>query len=591
MIVKYNNKVVSNNGKWIVHAHVDPYNPLDLPPFTIRLKFNNGITPLYSKGTMTQVSSSPNVWDLTYNNTDWSELCHKTNGVKSDIIEVLGANSTGVTNMGGMFVDQQYITNISLFDTSSVTDMAWFAYGCWRLTSVPLFDTSNVTDMHVAFRGCASITSIAALNTSKVTNMAGMLYNCNKLTTVPLFDTSNVTDMSEMFIYCSELTSIPQFNTSKCTNMNKLFSGCTHLTTVPLIDCSKATNTGDMFYNCSALTSIPLLDLSSSIDTHSMFVNCSLIQTLPLFDTSSSTNMAYMFSGCSSVSAIPLFDTSVCTDMSYMFDKCVNVQSGALALYNQASTQTNPPSDYYNAFSNCGSDTSTGRAELSQIPLSWGGTSYGFNEITIQTQSGNQTWTDNITQLSTPSYNNVSNVTVNNYNMGDQHYYRPITLNDYIGYELYNDYTHLWVYYPPYSTLANGYHFPTKTEITALLASRPVSDLKSLDAWNTNNGSDNVDFNAMPTGYGQKSAISVMTPATATDTGNSFRIFCIDDELLANHYTYDPDEQVYIHDDQVADYHVVKLFNIFDDGTYSFTAPISDTAAYNYGFNIRLIKN
>ena len=589
MIIKYNNKVVSNNSKWVSYAHVDPYNPLNLPANTIRLKFNSGVTPSYSKGTMTQVSTSPNVWDLTYNNTDWSELCHKTNGVTSDIIEVLGANTSGVTKMGGMFVNQQYLTNMALYDTSSVTDMAWFAYGCSRLTSVPLYDTSNVTDMHVAFRGCASITSIAALNTSKVTDMAGMLYNCNKLTTVPLFNTSNATDMSSMLMYCSGLTSIPQFNTSKCTNMSQLFYYCDHITSVPLIDCSKATNTSEMFYGCSALTSIPLLDLSSSIDTHSMFYGCGLIETLPLFDTSASTNMASMFGNCSSVSAIPLFDTSVCTNMNAMFDGCINVQSGALALYQQASTQTNPPTSHNYTFRNCGSNTQTGSAELSQIPLSWGGTNYGFNEVTIQTQSGNQTWTDNITQLSTPSYMNVSDVTANNYNMGTQHYYRLSNLQNYIGYEQYNDYTDLWVYYPPSSTLANGYHFPTKTEITALLASHTVSDLKSLYGWNTNNGSDTVDFNAMPTGYGQ-SPMGFNYPS-ATDTGNSFRIFCIDDELLANHYTYDSEEQVYIHDDQVSDYHVVKLFNIFDDSTYSFTAPISNTSTYSYGFNIRLIKN
>jgi hypothetical protein len=60
--------------------------------------------------------------------------------------------------------------------------------------------------------------------------------------------------------------------------------------------------------------------------------------------------------------------------MRRMFNDCLNVQSGALALYQQASTQTTPPSEYYNTFYNCGSNTTTGAAELAQIPSSWGGT-------------------------------------------------------------------------------------------------------------------------------------------------------------------------------------------------------------------------
>jgi hypothetical protein len=57
-----------------------------------------------------------------------------------------------------------------------------------------------------------------------------------------------------------------------------------------------------------------------------------------------------------------------------MFRDCLNVQSGALALYQQASTQTTPPSDHSYTFTNCGKNTQTGAAELAQIPSSWGGT-------------------------------------------------------------------------------------------------------------------------------------------------------------------------------------------------------------------------
>ena len=59
-----------------------------------------------------------------------------------------------------------------------------------------------------------------------------------------------------------------------------------------------------------------------------------------------------------------------------MFINCVNVESGALDLYERASTQENPPSSPYSCFTNCGSNTENGVQELSQIPPMWGGTKY-----------------------------------------------------------------------------------------------------------------------------------------------------------------------------------------------------------------------
>jgi hypothetical protein len=57
-----------------------------------------------------------------------------------------------------------------------------------------------------------------------------------------------------------------------------------------------------------------------------------------------------------------------------MFAWCYEVQSGALALYNQMSTQITPPAEHTQTFRSCGSHTTTGAAELAQIPSSWGGT-------------------------------------------------------------------------------------------------------------------------------------------------------------------------------------------------------------------------
>ena len=194
------------------------------------------------------------------------------------------------------------------------------------------------------------VSIIAAGNTSKVTNMSFMFRGCTSLTSVPLFDTSNVTDFGSMFRGCTSLASVPLFDTSKVTNMNDCFNGCTSLASVPLFDTSNVTSMNGTFNNCSSLTSVPL------------------------FDTSKVTNMSFMLRGCTSLASVHLFDTSKVTNIGSMLNGCTNVESGSLALFQQASTQANPPSTHTDCFKNCGRDTVTGAAELAQIPQSWGGT-------------------------------------------------------------------------------------------------------------------------------------------------------------------------------------------------------------------------
>ena len=225
------------------------YNPLNLPPYTIRLKYKDGVTPLFAKGTGVQVSQNPNIWDLTYENSDWSFLL---DSYHTNLLEVLGANTTGVTNMNYTFNDCTSLISVQLFDTSSVTSMINMFLNC-SLTTVPLFDTS------------------------KVTIMSGMFDNCTSLITVPLFDTSNVTDMSSMFRSCSNLESVPFFNTSNVTRMEYLFS------------------------HCNKLQAVPLFNTSNVTWMKSMFIQCKSLQTIPLFDTSKVTNMDSMFAGCRNV--------------------------------------------------------------------------------------------------------------------------------------------------------------------------------------------------------------------------------------------------------------------------------------------------
>lgn len=157
---------------------------------------------------------------------------------------------------------------------------------------------------------------------------------------------------------------------------SSLFELCGDLLEVLGANTTGATDMSGMFYGCSGLTSVPLFDTSSVTGMRSMFSRCTSLTTVPLFDTSSVTDMHYMFSGCTSLTTVPLFDTSSATDMRYMFKVCVNVESGALALYQQASQQNPSPTDYDECFLDCGRDAPADapiHAEMQQIPTSWGG--------------------------------------------------------------------------------------------------------------------------------------------------------------------------------------------------------------------------
>lgn len=82
-----------------------------------------------------------------------------------------------------------------------------------------------------------------------------------------------------------------------------------------------------------------------------------------------------MFSGCTGLQSIisPIHCTTV-QNVGNMFGGCTNVQSGALAQYNWFNTYGININNHSGTFTDCGSNTAAGAAELAQIPVGWGGT-------------------------------------------------------------------------------------------------------------------------------------------------------------------------------------------------------------------------
>lgn len=132
-------------GSTKVYESIDPLNPLGLPPFTIRVRWGEWGSP--SQGdSQTLVDPTNHIYDVTYNTTDWSHFFEFASG----LIEILGANSTGVTTLESAFALSQVETS-AVFDTRSVTNMSSVLYQCMNLTALPMWDTGNVTNADNAF--------------------------------------------------------------------------------------------------------------------------------------------------------------------------------------------------------------------------------------------------------------------------------------------------------------------------------------------------------------------------------------------------------------------------------------------------------
>lgn len=142
-------------------------------------------------------------------------------------------------------------------------------------------------------------------------------------------------------------------NLTGVTVLNRFFQAGRQVKNCVLKNTGDVTDATSLFYSsrkCS-LVSINSLDFSSVECIDHMFRLCEYL-TSPLSITLSGSVIS-------------------CT---HAFDGAKRVPSGALSLYNSLSSQSTLPTIYSSCFTNCGRSTTTGAAELAQIPTTWGGT-------------------------------------------------------------------------------------------------------------------------------------------------------------------------------------------------------------------------
>lgn len=397
VVYSFGNSLVSSQAKDLLgytYTPFDPLNPLHLPPYTIRVQCMSGNTPEVTKGTTTHVGGD--VYDITYESHDWYALFYGN----YRITKVLGANTTGVTEMSDIFESCTNLQRVEHpFDCGNVLQAYDMFRNCTNLQYAPDLNTSRCTRLDGLFYNCTSLSSVGSIDLSSATYAGNIFNGCQSLHSIPLLDTSNVQDFIGFFANCTGISTFPALNTHNAIRTKDMFGHCLSLVTPPMLNTSNVEDMSGMFAGCSNLRSIPQYDTSNVTDMDDMFKYCPSLDVshMPALDTSNVESMAAMFWGTPVVTVPAWLDTRNVQDFSKMFygsdlitlsntplrfDSAVNVESmfegnyyvtdGAYAMY-QAMSQIPTITNHSRCFHFCGRSTTTGEAELNMIPESWGG--------------------------------------------------------------------------------------------------------------------------------------------------------------------------------------------------------------------------
>ena len=299
----------------------------------------NGILQNYSGKIITSISAGNHKIVMKWNTQITScEKMFYENRIAENI-DISKFDSSKVTNMAYMFWKSNLPINFNNFKTSLVTNMSYM-FGYCKNESLKLnnFDTSATVDMTGMFYECESLKSlyINKFNTSSVISMSYMFYFCLLLKNLNIinFNTSSVTDMSFMFYKCQSIYSlkinISNFDTSSVTNMKYMFCASIILLDLSFLNTSSFVDMSGMFCAFLGILNFTNFNTSSVTSMERMFIyNEKESFDLSRFDTSSVINMEEMFFGYKNLKALDLssFNTSSVTNMKRMFSQCESLTS------------------------------------------------------------------------------------------------------------------------------------------------------------------------------------------------------------------------------------------------------------------------
>ena len=359
--------------------------PVVLPAYTLRYSFYDSSfdpTTISVKGTWTQVSASPNVWDWTYQATDWAHGPFRTTSSapisSTGLYDVIAAgDNTGVESLIDFFG-----TNYGYFSSTDgpvrVCDLQV------RPLRVKSMFRGNQT--LVSFAGNIDISNLEIVSSSDggVTRwdsyLTGLYSYCSALTSLPPFGGTKTVeaghdyylDMQDLVRNCTSMTDFSNFSTldvrlDNLANMSPndgiRIDGA--LANTPLL-----TITGN---ECNGWhqNALPIRILSNSLDYRIVQLSANKVNIFN-WRLRNQAMFKYLFynAGLTEVPDFTNFNYTGC-DFKSCFANNADVTSGALAAYTKLSSLSGTVGT--NCFLNCGSNTQSGSQDLDSIPQSWGG--------------------------------------------------------------------------------------------------------------------------------------------------------------------------------------------------------------------------
>lgn len=356
---------------------------VQLPAYTLRYKFyTSGFDPtsISVKGTWTQVSSNPNVWDWTYSNAPY-DVTHWSYGPFATTTS--GAATVHLTGLYDI---------IAAGDNTGVADLSYF-FGTVN-TENPTGSTTNgpvnVCDLHVRptgvtglFRWCPTLAYFAGnIDISMCGGEFAAMYSHTSITTLPpftgtrIFTAGNDTVVSLKYLVngCQYLTSVANLNTidlrfddlSAMSVNDGLNFESTFVDTPNLAFTGLETDS----WNANAIP-IRIFGGSNSTSIANVALSSNKVNLFKwrIRNACQFKNLFYG-AGLTTVPDFTNFNYTSC-DFTSCFANNVDVTSGALAAYTKLSSLSGTVGT--DCFLNCGSNTQSGSQDLDQIPQSWGG--------------------------------------------------------------------------------------------------------------------------------------------------------------------------------------------------------------------------
>lgn len=177
--IKFDNNFINS-----ACARMD-YNPLNLPPYTLRFKTRMKLESSVRSGTYTEVSHDAfrYTYDFHYENENWNNMFYSNflNYGNFLITDIVGAHTHSITSFNNTFHNCSALTSVNLFDTINAKDVSNMFSECSALNSLPDFDLSNAENMRNFCNKCPSLRVIPNLKTEKVDVVSNAFRECQNV--------------------------------------------------------------------------------------------------------------------------------------------------------------------------------------------------------------------------------------------------------------------------------------------------------------------------------------------------------------------------------------------------------------------------